>query len=171
MLKLDDPRWAELVGGKGVSYDPRPAFERLKLDTDPDKVWQELWENLQHDGAVGEASYAAVPHLVEIVVARPERPWSFFLLAGTIELERESEDNPELPEWLEESYASAWETLFELARDELAGAADPLTLRCLLATIAIAKGDSLRGRLLMDHDDEELEEMLGEYNLGDEFDE
>jgi hypothetical protein len=49
--------------------------------------------------------------------------------------------------------------------------ADPLTLRCLLATIAIAKGDSLRGRLLMDHDDDELEEILGEYALGDVVDE
>jgi len=171
MLNLDDPRWTELAGGNGVPYDPRPAFERLKLDTDPDSVWQELWENLQHDGSVGEASYAAIPQLVKIVQDRPERPWSFFLLAGTIELDRESADNPVLPEWLEESYSSAWEKLFEIARDELAGAADPLTLRCLLATIAIAKGDSLRGRVLMDHDDDELEEMLGEYAVGDEFDE
>lgn len=165
-LKLDDSRWAELTGGRGVPYDPRPAFKRIELDTDPDSAWQELWDNLLDDGVVGEASYAAIPRLVEIVDARRERPWNFFLLAGTIELERESPGNPELPAWLAESYATAWEKLFDLARDELAAARDPLTLRCLLATIAIAKGDLLRGRLLMDHDDDELEEMLGEFSLG-----
>ena len=170
MMNIDDPRWSELAGGNGVPYDPRPAFERLRLDTDPDSAWQELWDNLESGGSVGEASYAAIPHLLEIVLSRPERPWSFFLIAGTIELERESPDNPELPDWLAADYSAAWEKIFELARAELAAARDPLTLRCLLATIAIAKGDNLRGRLLLDHDDEALEQMLGEHALGEEYD-
>jgi len=91
-----------------------------------------------------------------------------FALAGTIELERNEHDNPSLPAWLTDGYESAWEELFELARSDLPGASESVTLRCLLATIAIAKGDHRRGRILLDFGDEELDEILGEYEIGGE---
>lgn len=168
MLKLDDSRWAGLEGGYGIPYDARPVLARLEVDTDLAPVWEELWENLHHQGDVGEASYAVIPHLARIAASRNVRDWNLFALAGTIELERASHDNPGLPAWLEQSYESAWEQLFELARGELARADDSVTLRCLLATIAIAKGDHRRGKVLLDFDDEELDEILGEYETGGE---
>ena len=146
-----------------IPYDPRPALTRLANDADPAPVWEELWGNLQHQGDVGQASYAAVPHLVRIVAARGLEDWNLFALAGTIELERVGLGNPSLPDWLAESYQRAWEKLFEMARSALVEASDSVTFRCLLATIAIAKGDHRRGRILLDFDDEELDEILGEF--------
>ena len=168
MLKLDDPRWETLKGGYGVPYDPRPCLSKLELDAGDDSVWNELWENLYHQGDVGEASYAVIPHLARIVRQRGHGDWNFYALAGFIELERESEGNPELPSWLAEGYESSWEQLFDLARQELSSARDTVTLRCLLAIIAIAKGDHRRGRMLLEYDDGELDEILGEYEFGDE---
>ena len=56
-----------------------------------------------------------------------------------------------------------------MAKDGLAQASDSVTLRCLLSTIAIAKGDYRRGRVLLEFGDEELDEILGEYEIGDEI--
>ena len=168
MLKFDDPRWEALEGGYGIPYDPRPALARLERDSDLGPVWAELWENLHHEGEVGEASYASVPHIVRIARSRAMQDWNVFALVGTIGLEKGMSGNPGLPTWLVDSYEDAWEQLFELARGGLADAGDTLTLRCLLATIAIAKGDPRRGRLLLDFDDDELDEILAEDQDEDE---
>ena len=168
MLKLDDPRWATLEGGHRIPYDPRPALARLELDAEDESVWSELWENLYHQGDVGRASYAAVPHLVRIIRQRGLGNWNLYALAGSIELDRESDRNPDLPSWLADGYEKSWEELFDLARGELSGASETVTLRCLLATIAIAKGDQRRGRMLLNYDDEELDEVLGEFEFGDD---
>ena len=168
MLDLDDPRWERLEGGYRVPYDPRPALERLELDADHSAVWEELWDNLYHQGDVGEASYAVIPHLARIIRDRGLIDWNIFALASSIELERESGHNPPIPSWLAPSYEAAWEQLFELARTELAGATETVTLRCLLATIAIAKGDHRRGRMLLEYDDDELDELVGEYEFDGE---
>ena len=162
MLDLTDPRWNDLEGGYGIPFDPRPLFERLEQTSEPDAVWEELWENLHHEGEVGEASYAAVPQLVRIVGARGGADWNLYALAGTIELERGMDGNPELPDWLAESYEAAWERLFDSALREIVTAEDSVLLRCLLATLAIAKGDHRRGRVLLDVTDDELDTFLGE---------
>lgn len=161
-MQLDDPRWADLEGGYGIPFDPRPLFERLESTTEADAVWEELWENLHHEGEVGTASYAAVPWLVRIVEARGEADWNLYALAGTIELERGMDGNPELPPWLVESYEAAWERLFASALRDIVAAEDSVLLRCLLATLAIAKGDHRRGRMLLDLTDDELDAILGE---------
>jgi len=168
MLELDDPRWNNLEGGHRVAYDPRPALRRLEVESDLGPVWKELGENLQHQGDVGQASYAAVPHLVRIAGERQIGDWNLFALVATIELDRASLGNPGLPDWLTVSYENAWECLFDMARNGLSAAADSVTFRCLLATIAIAKGDHRRGRFLFDFDDQELDEILSDYQVGDE---
>src|SRR4051812_25566368 len=106
MLPLDDPRWSQLKGGYRVPYDPRPALARL-LDDD-DGVWDEFWQELHHQGDVGEASYATVPHLVAIHRERDVPDWQMYAIIGTIEQCRTAGRNPPLPEWLEASYWAAW---------------------------------------------------------------
>jgi len=63
MLSLDDKRWASLKGGYRRPYDPRPMFADLLSRRSMSKAWEELWQNLYHQGAVDDASYASVPHL------------------------------------------------------------------------------------------------------------
>lgn len=66
-MDFDDIGWAGLLGGYRVPYDPRNALRRLE-GGDAEAAWQELWAELYHQGDVGEASYAAVPHLGSVEI-------------------------------------------------------------------------------------------------------
>jgi hypothetical protein len=66
MLDLADPRWEKMSGGYKVPFDPRPLLKKLEKDQDSTETWSELWNELHHQGDVGEASFAAVPQLVRI---------------------------------------------------------------------------------------------------------
>lgn len=65
-LDFGDERWPGLRGGYRIPYDPRSALCSLEQGKDVEAAWQELSTELYHQGDVGEASYAAVPHLVRI---------------------------------------------------------------------------------------------------------
>ena len=60
-------------------------------------VWDELWDELNHQGEVGVASYAAVPELVRIAGGATCRDWNIYGLVATIEVERHRKGNPSVP--------------------------------------------------------------------------
>jgi hypothetical protein len=161
MLPLDDPRWSELKGGYKVPYDPSDALRRLESGED---VWNELWQELHHQGDVGEASYATVPHLVRIAKSLPHRDWNFYGLISTIEVERHRKSNPPLPSWLAQAYVEAMRDLLELAFSDLRSVEDRVTIRSLLGAIALAKGDLKLGALISHSDDSEINEVLEQYD-------
>jgi hypothetical protein len=66
MLALNDHRWTMMTGGYRTPLDPRPLLSKLESARDTAAVWAELWDELHHQGDVGDASYAAVPHLADI---------------------------------------------------------------------------------------------------------
>lgn len=157
MLSLGDPKWGELKGGYKVPYDPSAALARLERGED---AWDELWEELHHQGDVGEASYAAVPHLVRVGRLSPKRDWNLYSLVSTIEIERHRKTNPPVPDWIAESYFGAWEELLALALGDLREVRDPLTLRSILGAVALARGDLKLGALLAYSDESEVAELL-----------
>lgn len=160
MLGFDDPRWGALAGGYRFPYDPRPALRRLAADWRDEVAWAELWEDLHHQGDIGEASYAAVPALVDLARRVPERGWQFYALAATIETERHARRNPPLPGWLAPAYGRAWADLLSLALDELRSTADPLVVQSALAAVALAKGATGLGAMIAHLDASELAESL-----------
>ena len=101
MIELDDPRWEGLTGGYRLLYDPRPALRALEADANRKDLWDELWNELHHQGDLGEASYAAVVALVRIESGRRRFGSNLFALAATIEVERHRKGNPPIPAWLE----------------------------------------------------------------------
>src|SRR5205085_6628311 len=157
MLPLDDPSWSELTGGYKTPYDPSDALRRLESGQD---VWDELWQELHHQGDVGEASYAAVPHLVRIAKALPRRDWNFYGLVSTIEVERHRKSNPRIPQWLVPAYKEAMQGMLELALGDLRSSVDRPTIRCILGAIALAKGYVTLGALISHSDESEIEEVL-----------
>lgn len=161
MLPLGDPKWKRLKGGYGRPYDPSTALSRLKHDQGP---WDELWANLHHQGAVGESSYAAVPHLVRIAKGWPKRDWNFYGLVSTIEVERHRRSNPPVPDWLSESYANAWRELLDLALEDIRRIEDHTTIRSILGAIALAKRQLKLGALISNSSVDEIDEMLEEYD-------
>lgn len=166
MLALDDPKWKQLHGGYRIPYDASDAFRRLEQGGD---VWNEVWENLHHQGDVGEASYAAVPHLVRITSKSPQRDWNPFSLISTIEIERHRKSNPPLPGWLVDDYKIAWSDLLHVAINGLRKANDPLAIRPILGAIALAKGELKLGAMISFLDESELDEHLEQFFVWSEF--
>lgn len=164
MLPLDDERWSDLQGGYRSPCDPRPALARLERgDT---SAWDELWNELHHQGDVGLASYAAVPHLVQIHRERDVADWQTYALIGTIETCRSQGRNPALPNWLEPGYKGAWAAVVTLACRDLPRTADETTVRSILGAVAMAKGVRKLGEIILDFTADELAEMIEAYRGG-----
>jgi hypothetical protein len=164
MLAYNDPKWGKLKGGYKVLYDPTPALKKLERGMDNASTWDELWQELHHQGDVGEASYAAVPHLVRIHQATRSLDWNLYALASTIEVERHRKTNPPLPDWIAKSYRDAWAALLELAIDDLKQARDDTSTQALLGAIAIGKGMLKLGTVISNFTGDELLEILEQYN-------
>src|SRR5512134_849915 len=96
-----------MKGGYRIPFDPRPLFRRLESETDIHRCWEELWQELYHQGDVGEASYAAVPHFIRIYQNRGKIDWNTYAIVSAIELARNVGNNPDVPLWLRQGYEDA----------------------------------------------------------------
>ncbi len=119
MLSLDDKRWENLEGGYRTRFDPRPLLSELEADKNAKAAWHDLWEELHHQGDVGVASYAAVPHLVRIYRKRGVLDWNTYAIVAVIELARNDGKNPEVPNWLAGDYFQAIRDLAEVGAIEV----------------------------------------------------
>jgi hypothetical protein len=162
-LDWNDARWSELCGGYRSPYDPRPALARLAQPAEAAAAFAELWDELHHQGDVDTASYAAVPHLVQLYAKHGQQGDNAYSLLGCIELARRAGHNPPLPTWLRDGYEEAWRRLGHLAVDDLARTSDPLLTRAAMGALAIARGLPQVGEILLDCTADELEEMLTQY--------
>jgi len=156
MLSLDDERWSSLNGGYRVPFDPRPLLRKLEAGTDVRAVWDGLWRGLHHQGDVGEASYAAVPHLVRIHRQRGVVDWNTYAIVATIELARGRGTNPEVPASLRQGYQEAIDQLAETGLRELPHAEGQEAIRSILAMLAIWKGARTYGQVLSSFSEDEL---------------
>ncbi len=152
----DEEQWVDLCGGYRTPYDPRGAVAKLR-DGDAKAAWDELWQELYHQGDVGEASYAAVPLLADAHEARAVSDWNTYAIAATIEEARQNPDNPSLPVWLADDYEAAWRKLQRLAAKELPAATDAELIDSIIAVLAFGKGRTSLGRMALLGDDERKE--------------
>jgi hypothetical protein len=159
-MDIDDPRWSRLLGGYRVPYDPRKALLALERADETDGAWEELWTELHHQGDVGDASYAAVPHLVRIHALRGKADWNTYALVATIEEARRDGHNPELPANLRDAYEAAWRDLFKLGLCDLERAEDSMLVASIIGVIAIYKGQLTLGRLAVTFTEGERLEMI-----------
>jgi len=167
LLNLDDKRWTELKGGYRVPFDPRQLLRRLESGTDIQRCWQELWQELYHQGDVGEASYAAVPHLVRIYQNRGKIDWNTYAIVTSIELARNVGNNPDVPSWLLQGYEDAINSLAMTGLGELPHANEKESIRSILAVIAIWKEVRTYARIIIDFSEDELNELENNGSIGD----
>ncbi|HLY44576.1 MAG TPA: hypothetical protein VKQ73_03280 [Stellaceae bacterium] len=162
-LDLTAERWTGLLGGYRIPYDPRKALRLLERSENMAGAWDELWNELHHQGDVGDASFAAVPHLVRIHERRGFPDWNTYALAATIELARDSADNPPLPSDLRDFYQSAWICLPDIGLRELSTAKDSILVASIIGVLAIAKGQRTLGRLAIEFTEDERLDLLTKY--------
>ena len=114
-LSLDSPRWAELTQAYGTAEDVPRLLEALACigrEEARAEVWFALWRTLHRPGEVFSASYAAVPHLLEIGSAfgLRERAEAMHLVVR-IEISRCEGKSAPVPPDVVEGYATAVDSL------------------------------------------------------------
>ena len=142
-----------------MPIDVRPLLSRLENERDTTSVWEELWNELHHQGDVGEASFAAVPHLVRIYRKRGIEDWNTFAIVAIIELARKEGKNPDVPKWLEEGYFRALRELAEIGAHEVLRTKDPDVTRAILSVVAIDRGLRTHGKFLVNYSEDEMLEI------------
>lgn len=159
---MKDPSWSGLGGGYRIPYHPRPALHTLELGEDSERAWKELWEELLHQGDVGAASYAAVPHLVRIHEARGIPEENTYSLVATIEDASQQGTNLQLPDNLKEAYQAALAQLLHIGLREIEGAENPLLTSSIISLIAAAKGQLALAKLAERFDEAERKKILAD---------
>ena len=164
-MDLQDKAWKKVNGGRKTLYDASVPLQRMEQTNDPAqvaKIWQELWDNLHHQGNVGIASYLALPQLVRIAKEKKMIDWNLFGLCSLIEQQRHERDNPDLPAVFQQYYQEGLTELSKLALESLkTDQEDDTMFVTALAVIATSSGRTRLGKAILQLEDEELmEEFL-----------
>jgi hypothetical protein len=159
MLNFDDKRWEKLEAGYRTPVDLRLLLQELESGRDRDSAWKNIWNELYHQGDVGEGSFVAIPHLVRIHRKQGSSDWNPYAIAAIIELARGVRGNPDIPVWSRDAYDEALRELAHLGLEELPRARDRETVRAILGLLAIVYGARTYGRLLVDFSEDEIEQL------------
>lgn len=165
-MKLDAKLWKELQGGYRTKYDVSVPLRQLEEAKDGEEmrvIYNELWNELHHQGDVGLASYLALPQLVRIGNAKGLFDWNLLGLCCVIEQQRHLGNNPRLPEEYTEYYEGGLKELKEIAITIISMENDSTTLRMALAALATCTGQIKLGKSIMDLDDDVMDEFLEQF--------
>jgi len=144
MLSLDSPRWAELRTAYGAADDVPDMLRDLESVPNPDdwkdEPWFSIWSALAHQGKVYSASFAAVPHVLRVLAAAPERAgFQYFALPAWVEICRQKTAKP-VPDDLSDDYTSSLRQLPHLAAAAADRPWDEPMVQAVLSAIAVTKG-------------------------------
>lgn len=160
MIDLDDASWQNLNGGYRIPFDASPALRALELDEGDEAAWNELWENLHHQGDVDIASFAAVPHLVRLHSRKTSVDWQFMGLIATIEVARWSHDNPDVPAELLDEYTNALNDAKDLGLERMMFNGTTEYLASYFALVASLHGNQQLAQVILALDDDTVKQLL-----------
>jgi|SRR5665213_2310797 len=167
MLALDDPQWSALTHAHGPADDTPELLRQLaQTIEDPNRgpnaePWFTLWSSLCHQGDVSTASYAALPHIVQMAVAtRHPIDFDFFLLPACIDVARTHDRGPPIPDFLRASYGEAIATLTEAVCIHRAERWGQDMLISVSAALAVANGQHRLAEALINLDDDLIGKLV-----------
>ena len=165
-MTLDDNLWKKLQGGYKTIYDASIPLRQLEGTEDKEKikeVFDELWNELHHQGDVGLASYLALPQLVRIGKSKGLFDWNLLGLCSVIEQQRQLADNPPLPAEFREYYESGLKELKQFVLANIDSEKDKTTFRIALSALATSSGNIKLGKAIMELDDDVMNEFLEQF--------
>ena len=184
MLALDSPRWAELEHAYGraaenvsapTGWSAQSGFHGFQeipnvvaclqaLEKNPRKLgatnwepWSTLVSSLCHQGTIYSASFAAVPHIIDIglrAAHRHEIDVGFFLLPTVVEQARLEGQQPEIAEDIFADYLSAVKRLHDLAYAVREQSWEMEYAAVVCAALAAAKGNLRLSKSILELTDE-----------------
>lgn len=165
-MTLDDTIWKELKGGYKIKYDASVPLRQLQNASDKkemEKILDELWDELHHQGDVGVASYLALPQLIRIAKLKGIFDWKVYGLCAVIEQQRQLGKNPEVPTEYVDYYKNGLVELKQFVLSNIDHRQDESDLRVILSTIATCEGQAKLGKAIIDMSDDVLDEFLQQY--------
>lgn len=165
-MTLDDNLWKKLQGGYKTIYDASIPLRQLEGTEDKEKikeVFDELWNELHHQGDVGLASYLALPQLVRLGKSKGLFDWNLLGLCSVIEQQRQLADNPPLPAEFREYYESGLKELKQFVLANIDSEKDKTTFRIALSALATSSGNIKLGKAIMELDDDVMNEFLEQF--------
>ena len=164
LLPLDDPRWQTYRGGYNrVPFDCVPLIRQLEADGTSEAFWQTVWDELHHQGDVGEATYAIVPYLARHLLKTDSIDVMIFGFVSVVELERHSHANPPIPPELQPGYDWGIQQLLTAALAKPVGSWDEYLLRYYVALLAAIKGHRTLCNAYQEMGEPEARKFLAEF--------
>lgn len=166
MLPLDDPQWSQLSHAYGAASDIPDLLRALASSVGPkngyqDEPWFTLWSSLCHQGDVYTASYAALPHIVEIASKAPgPLDFSFFQLPAAIDVARQNGRGPPIPIEIETDYHLAITRLTDCVALHRHDDWDVSMLLSVFAAQAVAKGQFRIAEAISNLDDDLITRLI-----------
>jgi hypothetical protein len=169
MLPLDSPRWSELSHAYGQASNIPDLLHQVEkhladdwFDAESSKPGKILWDSLCHQGDIYNATYAAVPHIINAMQKSPAKAhWTIYCMLASIEIARAKSRGPEIPTDLEADYLASLKeipTLVASSADDW----DQWFCGSALAAIAASKGFIPLAEVMFELDDEKIENLLDE---------
>lgn len=166
-MELTDETWKTYEGGYRTLYDASVPLRQLEQSTNPEElqnIFDELWNELHHQGDVGVASYLALPQLVRICKAKKIFDFNLLGLCCVIEQQRHLGDNPTLPEEFTEYYRKGLLDLKALVLANIDKDLNESVYTVALATLATCSGRTKLGKAIMELEDKDImDEFLEQF--------
>lgn len=162
MRSLDDPIWKNLTGGYQVPYDASTALKKLETaldEKDEELIWEELWQELYHQGDIGTASFLAIPQLIRIYKLKNRANYQVFGFITAVELARIN-GSLNIPTEFREEYEKAINQLPELINHVKDSAWDSVLAASVLSAMAIWKRKYKMAELISELEDDGLTDYL-----------
>ncbi len=164
LIPIEDERWRHYRGGYNRAIaDLTSLLQKLVTGDASEGEWGVLWDELHHQGDVGEASYAVVPYLAEYAKRASTVAWHAFGFPVVVELARSNRGNPKLPAELEASYFAALRELPMTALSRGLDTWDKLCFEPVMASLALSLGRRLHAELYLDLTENEISEFYKYY--------
>jgi hypothetical protein len=165
MILLESGPWKHLKHAYGHASDIPELLTQLSQNTRPmrdykDEPWFSLWSALCHQGDVYDASYAALPHIVQIgIEASGSIDTGFFLMPACIEIFRTSGRGPDIPPDLEKAYFKGLRGLHECAYRHASDVWSSSMAQSVAAALAAATGQLGLADALIKLDDDMIDRV------------
>ena len=165
MLALNDDAWSDLTHAHGSACDVPPRLRQLSefpategLDRE---LYASLWRDLLNQRHVYTASYAALPHMVEMMGDAPDRAnWCVLELVTRIEIARAKGKGPAMDDVQAALYYSAMDRLPEVIAAIAQKKWDEHLARTAAAALAASRGQHMLAEAILELKPGQLEDFM-----------